>query len=59
MQQTTGNDSAAGMKSVLNHIQSKHTDYKLTLPISTLKYTVCKTDNVCKGSGFISCSPNL
>jgi len=48
------------MTAVLNHIHCiQYMDYKLTLPKSTLKYTMCKTESMCKGSGFMSCSPYL
>ena len=54
------NDFAAGMTAVLNPIHCiQYMDYKLTLPESTLKYTMCKTESMCKESGFMSCSPYL
>ena len=57
---STGNDFAAGMTAVLNRIHCiQYMDYKLTLPESALKYTVCKTESMYKGGGFMSCSPYL
>ena len=58
--QSTGNDVAAGMTAVLNHIHYlQYIDYKLTLLESALKYTMCKTESMYNGSGFMSCSPSL
>jgi hypothetical protein len=49
MHHSTGNDFAAGMTAVLNHIHCiQYMDYKPPLPESTLKYTMCKTESMCK-----------
>lgn len=59
MHQSTGND-AAGMTAVLNNIHCiQYMDYKLTLPESALKYTMCKTESMYNGSGFIELFPIL